>query len=383
MSDISISFPPWMVAWLLLGEATPFMTLVMVVMVAAFLFSRATGRVGPTRWLTRALVVVGGLWLGGISFWGAGLIDQIKTDLYQTRHHYRLDKATVMAGIAVPKGSWVSVDEAGLLYGIETDEDSAVTIDGAAWRGDIHLMLLPDRTALDRGRVKSATLAADAAIQGTPCRAGSLVQFSEGITGLEHCTLSRRTSISAEIEDDRGGKSRKVLVCAANQEVVLRALYGGLLERCVLAETATIGKLACVEGKEVLLSGDGLDTCTLAAAQPVGPVNLPAGTLVKFIRGRLVRFEMPRISAPLSISGVILPAGTVADLCDESGEVSWLDVPEDQYVTIEGFKLTGRMNFDCGKFQSGILYEDTSLPGRQLPRHAVVSSDDVLRPSCR
>jgi len=38
------------------------------------------------------LPTVGGLWLGGISFWAAGLVDRIKTDVYQSQHHYRLDK---------------------------------------------------------------------------------------------------------------------------------------------------------------------------------------------------------------------------------------------------------------------------------------------------
>jgi hypothetical protein len=42
MSDISISFPPWMIAWFLLGEATPFITLVLMGLAAAFFFSRGT-----------------------------------------------------------------------------------------------------------------------------------------------------------------------------------------------------------------------------------------------------------------------------------------------------------------------------------------------------
>jgi hypothetical protein len=77
-------------------------------------------------------VIVGGLWLGGISFWAAGLVDQIKTDIYQGQHHYRLDKATILAGIEIPKGSWVSVDEEGMLYGIETAQDAVISVDGGA-----------------------------------------------------------------------------------------------------------------------------------------------------------------------------------------------------------------------------------------------------------
>jgi hypothetical protein len=105
MSDISISFPPWMIAWFLLGEATPFITLVLMGLAAAFFFSRGTARVRRVRWLKWALAIVGGLWLGGISFWPAGLVDQIKTDIYQAQHHYRLDNATVLAGIEIPRGA--------------------------------------------------------------------------------------------------------------------------------------------------------------------------------------------------------------------------------------------------------------------------------------
>jgi hypothetical protein len=58
-------------------------------------------------------------------------------------------------------------------------------------------------------------------------------------------------------------------------------------------------------------------------------------------------------------------------------------VPEDNYVGIAGAKLTGRMNFDCGKFEYGALFEDTVLHGRRLPRGAEISYDDVFRPSSR
>ena len=165
ISDISISFPPWMIAWFLLGEATPFITLVLISSVAAFFFSRGTGRTRRARWLKWTLAIVGGLWLGGISFWAAGLVDQVKTDIYQAQHHYRLDKATVLAGIEIPRGSWVSVDEEGMLYGIETAQDAAVSIDGASWRGDIRLIPVRNHKASDRGIITQPDRAAMAASQ--------------------------------------------------------------------------------------------------------------------------------------------------------------------------------------------------------------------------
>ena len=90
---------------------------------------------------------------------------------------------------------------------------------------------------------------------------------------------------------------------------------------------------------------------------------------------------MATTSASLAISGIVLPSGTVVGLCDRSWEVEWLSVPEDSYVAIAGVKLTGRMNFDCGKFEYGALFEDTVLHGRLLPRGASISDNDLYRPT--
>jgi hypothetical protein len=245
MSDISISFPPWMIAWFLLGEATPLITLVLIGLAAAFFFSRNTGRIRRAYWLKWTLAMVGGLWLGGISFWAVGLVDQIKTDIYQAQHHYRVDKAAVLAGIEIPRGSWVSIDEEGLLYAIETAESAVVSIDGALWRGDIRLISAHDHKTSDRGMIKSATLAKDATVQGIPCRAGMPVEFSEYGGELQHCTLTKRTDVPAEIDGGQSRKSTKDVGCAKDRDVWLRTFERRLLERCVLAETATIGMIAC------------------------------------------------------------------------------------------------------------------------------------------
>ena len=58
-------------------------------------------------------------------------------------------------------------------------------------------------------------------------------------------------------------------------------------------------------------------------------------------------------------------------------------MPEGSYVAIAGVKLTGRMNFECGKFEYGALFEEAVLAGRRLPRGAAISSDDLYPPSSR
>jgi hypothetical protein len=384
MNDISISFPPWAIAWFLLGEATPFLTLVLICLAAAFFFIRRSAFTALVLWLKWAVAIVVALWLGGISFWAAGLVDRIETDIYQARHHYQLDKAGVLAGIEIPAGSWVWVDEDGKPYEIEAADGATVAIDGGLWRGEIRLIPSYNRKTSDRGLIKSATLAADATIQGIPCRAGTLVEFSEYGGDLQHCTLSQRTEANAEIDDEQGGgKSTRNIACATDQEIWFRTLERRLLERCVLADTAMIGTVACAGDKEIVLSGDGLDMCTLASTQRVGPFDLSAGTLVGFTQGRLDRLETPPTSAPLAISGFDLPPGTVVHLCDKLSEVAWLLVPEDSYVVLGGVKLTGRVNFDCGKFEYGSLFEATVLGSRLLPRGATISYEDVLGPARR
>jgi hypothetical protein len=164
MSDISITFPPWIGAWFLLGQAAPVTTLGVIGLSAALLLGRGARRVGLVRCLKWALAIVGTAWVAGIIYWAFVLADQIMTDIYRAGHHYRLAKTTIMAGIELPQGSWVFVDEEGRLYEIDTKAGASVSIDGVLWQGEIRLIPEVARAASDRGIIKSATLAADAVI---------------------------------------------------------------------------------------------------------------------------------------------------------------------------------------------------------------------------
>jgi hypothetical protein len=384
VSDISIVFPRWMIAWIWLAEAAPVTTLLMLGLAAAFLLGRRRARrhVRLGRRLTWPIAVVGAVlgaaWIAGIGFWAFRLADQIGSDIYQARHHYRLETATVMAGIALPQGSWVTVDEAGRPYEIEAGPGATVSIDGARWQGDIRLIPAGDRTASDRGIVSSATLAEDATLQGTPCRAGEPVAFAEAGGALQHCSLAQRTFVAAEIADAGSGRTIENLACAAGRDIDFRTVGQRLLERCVLDRPAEVDGVACAGGQEIALSGDGLDACTLASAQRLGPFDLAAGTRIRFTQGRISAFETIRGQAPLAIAGLDLPPGTAIALCDGSADIDHLLVPEDSFVTVAGVKLTGRMNFDCGRFEYGALFEDTVLGGRALPRHALISREDIF-----
>jgi len=64
MSDISISFPLWMIAWFLLGQAAPLLTIATAGLAVALVLGRSSDRVGRRRWLKLSLAIVGGAWLG-------------------------------------------------------------------------------------------------------------------------------------------------------------------------------------------------------------------------------------------------------------------------------------------------------------------------------
>ena len=162
-----------------------------------------------------------------------------------------------------------------------------------------------------------------------------------------------------------------------DREIEFRIL-GRLLERCVLAEATTVGATACVGGEEIVFSGDGLEACTLAALERIGPFDLPEGTHIRFSQGRLSAIETPDSSAPLVISGLELPPATAVALRDRSEEIDYLLIADDRYVMIAEVKLTGRINFDCGRFEYGTLFADTLLRGRALPHNAPVSREDVF-----
>jgi hypothetical protein len=193
--------------------------------------------------------------------------------------------------------------------------------------------------------------------------------------------LARRTTVAAEIAG--GGMITEDLACAENRDIEFRIFGRRLLERCVLADMATVGSVACAAGEEIVLSDDGLDACSLATAQRAGSFDLAAGTRVRFTGGWLREIGMPLASISLAMSDLDIPPGTTVALCDRSEEIDYLLVPEDRYVAVAGVKLTGRMNFDCGRFRYGSLFEDTVLRGRLLPRHALVSCEDVFGTSAR
>jgi hypothetical protein len=98
--------------------------------------------------------------------------------------------------------------------------------------------------------------------------------------------------------------------------------------------------------------------CTFAEPARFGPVALPAGTAVTYFDRYPGTFKLPPRGASVDAFGLSLPAGTEGSFCYRKQALEHLSVNRTAYVVIGGVKLTGWIDFDCGSFRSGQLFED-------------------------
>jgi hypothetical protein len=80
---------------------------------------------------------------------------------------------------------------------------------------------------------------------------------------------------------------------------------------------------------------------------------------------------------PVDALGLGLPAGTEGGFCYRKAALEHLSVDRTAYVVVAGVKLTGWIDFDCGSFRSGQLFEDTMVAGRRRQRGELVSHEDL------
>jgi hypothetical protein len=146
---------------------------------------------------------------------------------------------------------------------------------------------------------------------------------------------------------------------------------------CTLAARAEIGGVACAAGSELKLVNGMLYSCTVAKQTRFGPIELPSGSFVAYSGGRPEWFRLPPGGPPVDGFGLSLPAGTEAGFCYQSEALRRLAVDQTAYVTVEGVKLTGAIEFDCGLFERGALFEDAMVGGTQRQRGEFVSRADL------
>ena len=129
----------------------------------------------------------------------------------------------------------------------------------------------------------------------------------------------------------------------------------GDMGACTLAAPAEIGGVACAAGTEFKLVDGMLYSCTVAKQTRFGPIELPPGSFVAYPAAKPGWFRLPAAGPAVDGFGLSLPAGTEAGFCYQSEALQRLAVDQTAYVTVEGVKLTGAIDFDCGHFERGVL----------------------------
>jgi hypothetical protein len=379
MSDIGLNFPLWFVFGMVLVFALPVTSLVLAGLGVGWFASRRSGRMGRVAVLKWSAIAVAPFWLVGAGFGLWMLTEELSDNLYQARHHSTLDTASVIDGIAIPAGATVLRAQDGALQTVDLAEGTTLAANGATWRGHVEFAPPSSTPHAGRGQIATGTLAAAVVIQGIPCQGEHTADFLLGIE-LRACTLSTDAAVSATINDDRGGTRTQAFICRAGAIVELQGVKDGELESCILQEPAEIGAIACASGAKIRLWSGALDTCTLAQPARFGSIDLPPGSTVTYYDSQPSRFALAADAGDLPAFGLALPGGTEGGFCYKTEQLDRLTVGEARYVVIGGVKLT-RVEFDCGAFRSGTLFEDSVLRGKTLRRGEPVSRDDLFPPT--
>ena len=322
--------------------------------------------------------------------WGIGagllvwlLVDDLIEEMHAASRHFVLAGERFISGVSLPAGAEVDLDDYDRLVSARLPAGTTVTLEGAVWRDDLEFF--PTAAALPV-RIRRAVPAVDVTFDGIPCRVGQPVEFA-GSAHLRSCTLARDTAAQAEIVDGARGLRPVHIACAADQAFELQPGEAAqAVERCTLAQPAEVADLPCAQGSEIEIFNGRLISCALGAAQIFDGVDIPAGSILYLTDTphRIERLALPALTSPFRAFGLDLPPEAEVSLCRERWEVDQVRVPDRAYVEIAGAKLAGFLNFDCGLFRDGSLYEDTRIHGEMWSSgRTVFRADHDLPPPAR
>ena len=377
MSDVGINIPPWFGIAILLFFLLPFTTVILAGLgIAWFGLRRRPGRLrAVVKWMALAIAP---LWLGGAVLGGLWLVGEIKRGIYGGQHYFNLHDEAEVDGVRLPAGTQVTLYEDGALDVAELREGAAVALHGATWQGKLEFAMPAQASNGKHGQITTGTLAAPSVIEGIPCQAGPEVHFfSDG--SLMYCTLSADTTVGATIRAVDRVATTQNFRCRAGNSIHLQGTRpSGQLESCVLAEPVQIGQTICVDNAELQIWNGLLQTCTLAKPTRLGPLDLPAGSKVTYYTGAPSSFMLSQTGDAIDGFGLRLPPGTEAFFCSEAMALRQLSVDRSRYVAFAGVKLTGDIEFDCGKFRNGQLFEDAVVAGNQRRAGDLVTQADLF-----
>jgi len=376
MSDIGLEFSTLDILGIGLILALPLTTIILVLLVALRLRRR--------RWaLTAGIVVVAPLWGAGAGLLAWLALDGFIEQMRAASRHFILANERSISGVPLPAGAEVNLSDDDRLASVKLPAGTTVTLEGVTWRDEIEFFSTDPASPR---RVRSAILAADTTFDGVPCRLGQPVGFA-GSGRLRSCMLARDTPTQAEIADGERGRRRVHLACAADRAFELQPGEAAqVVERCTLAQPAEVADLPCARGSEIEIFNGRLVSCTLGAAQRFHGMEIPEGSILHLTNSphRIERFALPTLTSPFQAFGMDLPSGAEVWLCREEWKVDQVSVPSGAYVEIAGVRLTGYLNFDCGLFRDGSLYEDSRIHGEMWPGGRTVFRADLdLPPTTR
>ena len=356
--------------------ALPVTTAIMVGLGVAASRARRRGRARRLAGLKWSASIVAPFWLPGLAFGGWYVVSEIRERIYEARHYFTLDKAREVDGIAFPAGTWVALDEDEALKEAELPAGETVRLRAAAWQGKLEFAAPAHAPNAAHGRITDGTLATPAELDGIPCRAGDRATFFWSGRLME-CTLSRDADLSTTITAPDGAAQVRKLRCMAGNTIHMAGLRPAEVEGCRLAEPVDVDAVVCAARERILVINGKLSACTFAEPERFGPLALPAGTAVTYYDRRPSTFKLPPRGASADAFGLSLPAGTEGSFCYRKDVLEHLSVNEAAFVVIEGVKLTGWIDFDCGSFRSGQLFEGTVVAGRPRQQGERVSREDL------
>jgi hypothetical protein len=376
VSDIGIVFPWWFTLGAALMIALPVTTAIIVGLGVAASRARRLGharRLAGVKW---SMSIVAPFWLVGLSFGGWAVVSEIRRHIYDLRHYFTLAKAQEVDGIAFPAGTWVALDEDEALKEAELPAGATMTLRAAEWQGKLEFAAPAHAPNAAHGRITDGTLAASTAIDGIPCKAGDRATFFWG-GQLMKCTLSRAADLSTTITTPDGAAQVRKLRCMAGDTIHMAGLRPAEVEGCRLAEPVDVDAVVCAERERILVINGELSACTFAEPARFGLLALPAGTAVTNYDRHPRTFRLPPRGASVDAFGLSLPAGTEGSFCYRKDALEHLSISNAAFVVIEGVKLTGWIDFDCGAFRNGQLFEDTVVGGRRRQHGERVSREDL------
>ncbi len=375
MSDIGLIFSAWDLLLFGLIAALPATTILLAVAAVGRLrMGRAPRRRRLARALNAAIAILAPLWAGG-----AGLLSWLEVnDLIEharaADRHFTLAAERVVDGIVLPAGAEVALNGYDRLDWVLPPAGATVAVDGVAWAGRIGFVAAYGEGEGVRARVRTGTPAADATLDGVPCRAGREARFWDD-GGLWSCTLAAEVAVQTGLAAD-GPES---LVCAADRRLELQPAARRQVARCTLARRIEALGIPCAAGAEIELYDARLIGCALAAMRRLDGAALPPGAIVRLTDAprRLEQFTLPAAQSPLRAFGMDLPPYAKVVLCRDRPAVDQVVAPDGAFVEIAGVKLTGVVNFDCGRFAYGDLFEDTRIGGEAWAAGRTVFRKDI------